>query len=256
MVSVFLECAKEDSERLVADLYELGTIGILEEDSPGDRCKLWAYFEDGVDTSVLSTWKPVVRREDARDWVEVSRSRWHPLLIGERFFLVPPWRDDPVPPGRCRLEMPAGLASGTGLHPATQLALEAIERFLQPGDCVLDLGTGSGILSMAAQMLGAGRIIACDIDPQAAEAASKVGVSVFVGSARSVRSSSIDLVAANINAATILSLAAEIRRVLRPSGRAILTGFPVSACENVRKRFIPVEAELEKGGWACLVTKR
>ena len=74
-----------------------------------------------------------------------------PMLAGERFFLVPPWCDDPAPPGRLRLEIYPGMACGTGRHPATQLCLEALERTVRPGMTLVDVGTGSGILSAGAR---------------------------------------------------------------------------------------------------------
>ena len=158
----------------------------------------------------------------------MAHSQWKPVLAGERFFLVPPWCDDTAPAGRLRMPMPPGTASGTGLHASTQLMLAALERELRPGDTLLDLGTGSGILSAAALLLGEHTVFACDIEETAALAAREYTerrVPLFLGSARSLRGASVDVVAANINAATLLALAWEIARVLKPDGRALLGGF-------------------------------
>ncbi len=103
------------------------------------------------------------RQEEDRDWVEAAREMLQPMEVGERFFLVPEWRDDPAPAGRFRMVVNPGMAFGTGVHETTRLCLEALERYVRPGMDVLDVGTGSGILARAAGLLGARRVYACDI---------------------------------------------------------------------------------------------
>jgi ribosomal protein L11 methyltransferase len=225
MFSLLLLCRPDEKDQLIADLWESGTAGIQEEDG-----SLRAFFEDGADANALTrcfaACSPQFRREESRDWAHAWQDLWEPLLVGSRFFLVPAWRDDPTPPGRLRIEMHPGQACGTGAHPASQLSLVALEEHLTPGATVLDIGTGSGILAEAALLLGAARAIACDIDPLAIAAARERGpLLLFRGSARSVRSESIDLAVANINAVVIADLAPEIRRALKPGGAAILAGF-------------------------------
>jgi ribosomal protein L11 methyltransferase len=153
------------------------------------------------------------------------------MQIGRRIFVTPEWRTEATPEGRIRIEVNAGLAFGTGAHETTRLCLEAIERHLQPGASVVDVGAGSGILSEAALKLGAARACACDTDHGAVIVARenfrRAGVSapVFVGSADSIASGSADIVVANISPAWIAELAAEWVRILKPGGIAILSGF-------------------------------
>ena len=85
--------------------------------------------------------------------------------------MVPEWLTDPTPPGRLRIEINPGLAFGTGGHESTRLCLAALERYVQPGTSVLDVGTGGRILAIASHLLGAGRVFACDVDPLAIEVA-------------------------------------------------------------------------------------
>jgi ribosomal protein L11 methyltransferase len=138
------------------------------------------------------------------------------------------------------------------------LALEAMESQLRPGMSVLDLGTGSGILAVAAALLGAGRIYACDIDFDAAGVARDrfrnegIEVGLFAGSVRAIRAAAVDFVVANINAEALASLAPEIDRILKPGGGAALTGFPVRNLEAVRAAYRGRGTVMEKDEWRCV----
>lgn len=238
-----LECPASARDLLVAELWERGTTGIFEEDLPGGRCSLQAFFDAPFESPSWTEFGPVWSQAEDRDWVAVAQSLWQPLLVGSRLFLAPAWCHDPTPPGRIRLEMQPGQACGTGWGPATQQALEAIERRLLPAATVLDLGTGSGILAVAAARLGAGQVYACDIDPAAARIARErfrkedLDVGLFIGSLRAVASASLDLLVANINAETLLALAPEIERVLKPAGTAVLAGFTLRDLPRLRATF-------------------
>lgn len=219
MYSVRLEPEPEDYDALVTDLWSAGTAGINE-----GHGFLIAFFENESDARAFGEPSP----EPDVDWVKQTEDAWPPLEVGERFFVVAPWRKEPTPPGRFRLEINPGLQCGTGQHPCTRLCLEAMERWVKPGDSVLDVGSGSGILSIAAKLLGAGRVVACDIDSEAAKP-----VPLFVGSVDAVKSGAFDVVVANINEGVIGDLRPEFERVARV---AILSGF-----------------QDERGEWSCKV---
>jgi ribosomal protein L11 methyltransferase len=270
MFCLTVECRGEERERLIGELSDAGLEGIVEHDLPEGACRLEAFFDDAEVAhrlaARLSAWQAIVAACEDRDWVAYSQAQWEPELAGERFFLVPAWRDDPTPDGRHRLAMPPGTAAGTGRHPATQLALEGMERRLRPGARVFDLGTGSGILAMGAVLLGAGSVVACDIETEAASAAASylreavAPVSLFAGSARSVRGGVVDLLAANLNAVTIRQLAGEMVRVLAPAGEVIVTGFERNEADRVERLFAGLGLvcldRIESSGWVCLVCGR
>lgn len=245
MFSLFFRPAPDQEDLLIAELSECGTTGIVEEEG-GIR----AFFDDLNQIGRFSDQNPEVREEKPVDWAQATRDAWPPIAVGKRFFLTPPWCREPTPAGRLRLPIYPGMACGTGRHPATQLALEAIERLIRPGDAVVDVGTGSGILAAAAALVGAGRVIGCDVDPDAVRiAGERVQLPMFVGSASAIRSGWADVVIANIDAATIEDLAAEFARIRKPQAMLILTGFPEW---DLPAGFIRKES-LQREEWLCWI---
>jgi ribosomal protein L11 methyltransferase len=105
------------------------------------------------------------------DWANVWKEYYHVLHIGRRVVIKPSWRDYTPQPGEVVLTLDPGMAFGTGLHPTTQMCLEQLERLVQPGMRVLDVGTGSGILALAAAKLGAASVLALDVSSEAVDAA-------------------------------------------------------------------------------------
>jgi ribosomal protein L11 methyltransferase len=249
LFSLVLHVSPDRQDYLVAELSECGVLGISEE-AGGLR----AFFGDDVDASQLAArfanFGPELAETEAIDWEQVSRQAWPPLPIGERLYLVAPWCQDEAPAGRLRLEIEPGMACGTGRHPATQLCLEALEQYIRPEDLVLDIGTGSGILAAAARLLGAGRVVGCDLDPEAiAFTRPRVGVPLFVGSVDAVRTQSQDLIVANIDAATLEALRPELERVRKGESRVILSGFPEW---DVPRGFQPKHT-IQREEWLCFV---
>jgi ribosomal protein L11 methyltransferase len=237
MFSIDLTCSLESKDTTIADLWELGSTGIIELSDTDLRA---FYDDDALQEELLARYGGKVTPADLRDWVAFAHEFLKPMEIGERIFICPEWRDDPTPAGRIRITVNAGLAFGTGAHETTRLCLESIERNLKPGMMVLDVGTGSGILAEAAKKLGAGSVAACDNDPEAVTVAREnfenAGVAVEISGdpVEAYPAGIADIVVANISPAWISDLAAEWLRVLRPGGRAILSGFEGTDIPRVR----------------------
>ncbi len=250
MFSLEIDCDPEDRDLLIAELWEQGSAGIVELNPRRVR----AFFEESVGRDQLRRLYPgsALRQEEDRDWVASARELLQPLEVGKRFFLVPEWRDDPAPSGRFRMSVNPGQAFGTGVHESTQLCLEALEDYVQPGCAVLDVGTGSGILARAARLLGASRVFACDLDPIAVEIAGEG----FIGSADAVASGIVDVAVANINPEAIIQLAPELVRALRPGGTLLASGFEVSEIEHVKSALPGAREVRTKRDWALVVSVR
>lgn len=250
--SITLRTVVANRDLLIADLWEAGTTGITEDES-----WLRAFFDDSADRDEIlrrfAPYHPVIEDEEDQDWIQYSQSLWRPFPLGERLWLTPEWTDEPAPDGRLRLSMHPGLASGSGLHAATQLCLLALEKCVQPGMSVVDVGTGSGILSDAALLLGAARVVGCDIDAEAAAIAHRnvSRAAFFAGSLRSVRKGVFDIAVANLNAETLATLTRELRDA---APIVIASGFREDEAPRVEKLIGRAAREtLELDGWACVI---
>jgi ribosomal protein L11 methyltransferase len=233
---ITIETPDSIKDAVIGELSELGAAGVWES---GDE-QLTAYFETLPDFQSI---KELFQREGLatpevatapvadKDWGEEWKKTWTSFPLGSRFFIIPSWLDTVCPPGRLPIFIDPGQAFGTGTHESTQLTLEAMERFIQPDGAIHDLGTGSGILAIAATMLGAQDVSGCDNDPIAIEVAQENvdrnapgKVHLAVSSIDAVADSSVDLLLCNLTADVITALYDDIHRVLRPQGIAIFSG--------------------------------
>jgi ribosomal protein L11 methyltransferase len=164
------------------------------------------------------------------DWVEQWNASLQPIDVGNRLTILP--RPGEAPAGRIALIIEPGRAFGTGHHESTRLALAGLDGALQAGDRVLDVGTGSGILALAAARLGASRVVAVDIDEEAVEVAranldAQEGgerVSLSVGSDPARIAGEFEVVVANIQADVILTMLDGLAARLAPAGTLVLSG--------------------------------
>jgi len=263
MTCLTLDCVEAESELLSAELWEHGATGIQEEELPGGRVRLRAWFDAGHGLAeVFAPYDPRVEEERAVDWEMVSRQAWQPVEVGARFYLAPEWDESPTPAGRSRVTVHPGMALGTGDHPATRLVLAAMEKHVRCGERVLDIGTGSGILLQATELLGA-RGLGCDIEFESARTARRNLLAdacpprVFAGSLRAVAAGATDVIVANINAVTHRALAAEYTRVARRL--VILAGFPDHHAASVERSLTAhgwrTLDRLTERDWVCLALK-
>ena len=208
--------------------------------------------------------------EDA-DWENNWKQFYKPMEIGERLIVIPDW-EEADPQGRVALRLNPGLTFGTGSHATTRLCLQALEKLVRPGMSVLDLGCGSGILSIAALLLGADRAYACDIDEKAVDVAYENAALNGVGKDRyTVRAGDVlsdqglrrdmgggwDIVVANIVADVIIALAPAALDLMKPGGVFLCSGIIDQRADEVREAleaqgFTIREANTSEGWYSFL----
>jgi len=192
-----------------------------------------------------------LRYVEEADWANAWKAYYKPFRVGRRLVVTPPWESPDLAPDDIPLVIDPGMAFGTGSHPTTQLCLTALEDFVQPGGAVADVGTGSGILAIAAAKLGASPVSASDNDPLAVkiarENASANGVSVTVTDAMPTGTYSV--VVANILADVIIGLAADLIARVSPGGVLIASGI-------IDTRETDVQTALAALGLSHLKTRR
>ncbi len=180
------------------------------------------------------------------EWFKSLKNDFKVIEIGQRLVIKPTWIKEPKNyPGRIIIEVDPGAAFGTGLHPTTRLCLLNLEKYLKPGMTVFDLGTGTGILAIAAAKLGASNVIASDIDAVAVKTArsnAKVNlVSDKIQVKRGTLSPSVqtkyrtgfDIVMANITSRAISDLSPALMDVLKPGGLLIVSGIHPDGLDEV-----------------------
>lgn len=211
----------------------------------------------GIDLGSLNI---VVRLTDDEDWENNWKIYYKPLEIGERLLIRPSW-EQAEDTGRTVLSLDPGMAFGTGSHHTTRMCLEFLEKTVKDGDDMIDLGCGSGILSIGALLLGAKQALAVDIDPIAEKIAYENAAmndiyndryTVLIGDVLSdtalqdrLCEKKYDVVAANIVASVIIELTKMVPRIIKPEGVYIMSGI-------IGDRLDEVLAALDENGFEVL----
>ena len=252
----------EDYSDIEQQVAEIAHVDLIEQellDKPRDRVIIHMYLEPGA--SPVET-----EGVEQEDWQNGWRKYYHPLEIGKRLAVVPSWQEYDT--DRVKLVLDPGLAFGTGGHETTSLCMEALDERVQGGERVLDIGTGSGILAIAALKLGAAVAEGVDIDPvavrTAGENAALNGVqdqlTVLVGDLSDKASGQYNIITANIVANAILSLAPAVPGLMADGAAFIASGIIDTRKDEViaglEAAGLAVVEVKEKRGWECIVCKK
>ncbi|PLR85890.1 50S ribosomal protein L11 methyltransferase [Bacillus canaveralius] len=203
------------------------------------------------------------------EWATAWKKYYNPVKISEKFTIVPTWEDyTPVNSDELIIELDPGMAFGTGTHPTTVMCIQALERTVKQGDRVVDVGTGSGVLSIAAALLGADQVQALDLDEIAVKSA-RLNIKLNKVQERCTVSQNnlldgiredADVVVANILAEVILRFTDDVSRVVKRGGYFIASGIIAQKKQQVREAIIDAGFEIEETihmeDWVAIIAKR
>jgi ribosomal protein L11 methyltransferase len=214
--------------------------------------------------------KVTISEVHEEEWATAWKKYYHPVKISERFTIVPTWEEyNPVKSDELIIELDPGMAFGTGTHPTTVMCIQALERTIETGDKVIDVGTGSGVLSIAAAMLGAQQIRAFDLDEVAVRSArlnvklNKVNEMVAVSQNNlldGVEDSSANVIVANILAEVILRFTEDAARIVKQNGYFIASGIIQPKKDQVKDALVKAGFDIEESilmeDWVALIAKK
>lgn len=271
----------EDYSDLEQQAWEIAHVDLIEQellDQPRDIVKVHMYLApDENPAEVLPLFQERLEAAgieyelstagiEQEDWQNAWKQYYHAMDIGRRLAIVPGW--ERYETDRIAITMDPGMAFGTGTHETTSLCLEVLDEMVQGGERMLDIGTGSGILAIAALKLGAASAEGVDIDPMcvrtAGENAARNGVedrlTVLVGDLSDKATGVYDIITANIVASAILSLAPHIPALLASGGLFVSSGIIDTRKEEVlaglREAGLDPFEVREKRGWVCILCRK
>lgn len=274
-----LEAALFDCGAVSVSLEDAGDEAIFEAGATWSQGVLVALFDpDSAEADAIRqqlaealptlTTIPAFERVDEQDWVALTQSQFPARAFGARLWIAPSWADAPAD-APVLLRLDPGQAFGTGAHPTTELCLRWLDQTLQGGETVLDYGCGSGILAIAALLLGAERAYGVDNDPAALRVAAEnarlnhVAERLWLGLPEDFEAAwpalQGDLVVANILAGPLQTLVETLARHCLPSGRLALSGILAEQAAAVATAYAPrfqMQLPMQQGDWVRLDGQR
>jgi ribosomal protein L11 methyltransferase len=212
--------------------------------------------------------KVTISEVNEEEWATAWKKYYNPVKISEKFTIVPTWEEyTPVHSDELIIELDPGMAFGTGTHPTTVMCIQALERTVRKDDQVVDVGTGSGVLSIAAAMLGAWHVEALDLDEVAVQSArlniklNKVHETVTVSQNNLLDgiSEPADVVVANILAEVILRFTDDVAKVVKKGGYFIASGIIQQKKQDVKDAILAAGFEIEETiqmeDWVAIIAK-
>lgn len=273
----------EDYRTLEQEAWEIARIDLIDEDLLAkDRTKGIVHVYVSPEENPAEAVSFLRERYDAEgianeidenvcknaDWENNWKKYFKPMPVGERLLIRPIWEDEFEAGDRAVLHLEPGLAFGSGTHDTTRLCLETLEKYANNGKTVLDIGCGSGILSVACLLLGADSAVGVDIDALAVKTARENGktngfdepeFTVLQGSTTDKVTGKFDIIAANIVADIIINICKDVKNYMNPDAVFITSGIIEPREDDVLAAFaangLEVIARHESGGWLCFETK-
>lgn len=240
------------------------------DDQLDDKLRLFERRVDELARHDIDKGRGLIRLREVReeDWANAWKTYYHPIRVGERLVVKPFWQEYPAAADDVVVELDPGMAFGTGTHHTTAMCLAMLEEAMRPGDTVFDVGTGSGILAVAAAKLGAAAVRAVDNDPLAVRIAGEnvaangtaAKVTVAEGDLLTGLSGQADLIIANIIADVIIRMTPSVPERLKGDGLFLAGGVIADRLGDVTDAILTagleVEKVLEEGGWATILARK
>lgn len=248
LVTAYLDVEDDKIEHLCADI----------------QSEVVSFKEFGLDTGLGIVVFKSIRPED---WENEWKKYFKPFRLGKNMVVKPSWEQFDVKEGDIVIEIDPGNAFGSGTHETTSLCIESLEKYIKAGDSIIDVGCGSGILGIAAGLLGAGDVLGVDIDPVAVKTAKenvKINnlsdmTTIKQGNLIEVVEKPADIVVANIIAEIIVHLVEDVHTVMKPEGLFIASGIITSKVawveENLVQAGYTIIETIIKGEWAVIVSR-
>ncbi|MCA0986099.1 50S ribosomal protein L11 methyltransferase [Guptibacillus algicola] len=203
------------------------------------------------------------------EWATAWKKYYKPVKISEKITITPTWEDyTPVNTDEIIIELDPGMAFGTGTHPTTVMCVQALERIIEPGQKVIDVGTGSGVLSIAAASLGADTVEALDLDEIAVKSAYLNAKLNKIHNKIDVRQNNLlenvegtyDVVVANLLSEIIVRFTDDVARVLKPGGAFITSGIITAKKQEVKQSIVDqgliIEETLQMEDWVAFIARK
>ena len=272
----------EDYSNLEEEAWEIAHIDLIDEDLlQKDRSKALVHIYISPEESPAEAVAFLRERYTAEgieneicldscveeDWINNWKQYFKPIPVGQKLLIRPTWEEVQNSGGRTVLDLDPGLAFGTGTHETTRLCMELLEQYVQPGMNVLDVGCGSGILSVAALLLGADKAVGVDIDELAVKTAVENAEINHVeerftgicGNLTDQVTGTYDIVVANIVADVIIMLTKDVEQFMKPDTVYLMSGIIDTREQDVlaavEQHFTIIDRKEEKG-WVALSAKR
>ena len=278
---VAVDVSEEEADEAGALLFELGAAGVEQRDATtlargaSGKVTLVASFErredaDEATVALPEAWAPRIEEVVGDEWRDEWKKHFEPFRVCADVIVRPPWREHIAAPGEHVVVLEPGRAFGTGLHETTSLVAETLAETPLAGVTVLDVGCGSGVLTLVALVLGAARVRAVDLDPDAVavtrENADRNGVRERVetdDTSVEALTGSYAVVVANIESKTLVDLATALVARVAPGGLLVLSGIlsievAPSQLEDIRRAFAALKEERirVKGEWIAVSMRK
>ncbi len=275
-VEISISASESQREMLIPTMVELGCMGFEERES-----HLLCYLEKGMwerqklRTDLLALLRTIsanaeisTREIEDKNWNAAWEATIQPIEVGSRLVIKPSWASYPVGSGRIVIEIDPKMSFGTGYHETTRLVLRLLEEHVRPGDRMIDVGTGTGILAIAAVKMGATSAAGIDIDEWSIENAKENiasnglegAITITDAPVSTFRDGEFSLLTANLTLNTNLELLGEFRRVLSPGGRALFSGLlkhdEQAMVHGLSMNHFSVLGQLYENEWVAIVAEK